>query len=76
MLRMGVVIVVAVKVTVEVSGVMVVVVASAAVLSVLLSFISKNYLIICLSLYRIFRGRLLELYSPKVTTVSGHSSLH
>jgi hypothetical protein len=46
-----------------------VVVVVVVIFPVLLAFIGKNYFIKYLCLYRIFRGRLLELHSPKVITV-------
>ena len=46
--------------------VVVVVAAAAAVFPVLLAFVSKKFFITCLSRSRIFRGRFLELHSPKV----------
>jgi hypothetical protein len=49
--------------------VVVVVVVAVAVLPVLLAFVSKNYSITDLSRSNIFRGRLLELHSPKIVIV-------
>jgi hypothetical protein len=40
-----------------------------AVFPFLLAFVTKNCFTTCLSRSRTFRGRLLELHSPKVITV-------